>query len=208
MAPKRRASPRIVPFAVILLAAGESSRMGQPKQLLPWRGLPLVQYHLQELRATTAGEIAVVLGHEAARVRPLVEPSLVDKRVHVVRNDAYREGKTTSIKAGLRALRATPSGVMLLAVDQPRPREVLQRLIDEHLSKGNLISVPRHGNRHGHPPLFDASLIPELLEISEAKQGIREVIERHREALREIEIADPLVVTNLNTPEDYERAKA
>ena len=182
--------------------------MGQPKQLLPWHRLPLVQYHLQELRATTAGEIVVVIGHEASRVRPLVKPSLADKRVHVVLNEAYRDGKTTSIKAGLRALRATPSGVMLLAVDQPRPREVLQRLIDVHHSKRNLISVPRHGGKHGHPPLFDVSLIPELFEISEAGEGIREVIERHRDALREIEIADPLVVTNLNTPEDYERAKA
>lgn len=194
------------PCAVVLLAAGESTRMGQPKQLLQWRGLPLVQYQVQEIQATGVSEIVVVLGYGAEQLQPLVEQVADPLRTHVVLNPEYREGKTTSIKAGLSALRTRPAVVIPLAVDQPRPRGVLQRLVDEHVRNGNLISVPLHKGRHGHPPVFAGSLIPDLLEITEVGQGIRAVINRHQDALREVAIDDPIVLTNINTTEDYQRA--
>lgn len=194
-------------MGVVLLAAGESTRMAAPKQLLEWHGMPLVQYQVREAQAATAGEIVVVVGHRASEVRPLAERALDKSRGRVVLNRAYRQGKTTSIKAGLRALRSDPAAVMVLAVDQPRPREALRALIEGHLRGKRLISVPSYRGKHGHPPVFDRSLAPELLRISEERQGVREVIERHRDALREVAIDSPLVVTNLNTPEDYRRAK-
>ncbi|MSQ25637.1 MAG: nucleotidyltransferase family protein [Dehalococcoidia bacterium] len=194
--------------AIILLAAGESSRMGQPKQLLPWRGVPLLAYQIREAQATSAGAVIVVLGSDAATLRPIAEREAEAGRTRIVVNRRYRQGKTTSIVAGLRALEQTPAAVMLLAVDQPRPRAVLERLLDRHAAGGHLISVPAHRSRHGHPPIFDTSLIPDLLRITEAGQGIREVIERHRDALREIEIDNPVVLTNLNRPQDYRAAYA
>lgn len=194
--------------AIVLLAAGESSRMGQAKQLLSWRGLPLLAYQIQEAQATSARAVIVVLGNDAPTLRPIAERAAEAGRTRIVVNRRYRQGKTTSIIAGLRALGKTPAAVMLLAVDQPRPRAVLQRLLDRHASERHLISVPAHRGRHGHPPLFDGSLAPELLRITEAGQGIREVIERHRDALREIEIDDPVVLTNINRPEDYQTAYA
>ena len=194
--------------AIILLAAGESSRMGQPKQLLPWRGVPLLAYQIQQAQATTAGAIIVVLGSGTATLRAIAQRKAEPGRTRIVVNRRYRQGKTTSIIAGLRALEVTPVAVMLLAVDQPRPRAVLQRLLDRHTLGKHPISVPAHRSRHGHPPIFDGSLVPELLRITEAGQGIREVIERHRDALREIEIDDPVVLTNLNRPEDYQTAYA
>ncbi len=193
--------------AIILLAAGESSRMGQPKQLLLWQALPLVQYQIRQAQLSTARELVVVVGHELAKVQPLAQKAVQPGRGKVIVNPDYAEGKTTSIKAGIRAA-PTATAYILLAVDQPRPVAVLQALIDAHLKNRALISVPSYHGKHGHPPMFDASLAKELLASSEEKQGIKEVVERHREALQEVPLSDPIVTTNLNTLADYEAAKA
>ncbi len=192
-------------FAAVLTAAGESTRMDRPKQLLEWHGLPLIQYQVRQLQQTSADEIVVVLGHEAERLRALVTEGQ-DSRVRVVVNEYYRDGKTTSIKRGLRAVQGAPDAVMLLAVDQPRPAGVLQRLVDTHLGEESLISVPSRGGKHGHPPVFSGLILAELLAITEEGKGLLEVIDRHRTELREVDFDEAIVLTNLNTPEDYDRA--
>lgn len=193
--------------AGLLLAAGESSRMGRPKQTLDWLGAPLIVYQTRQLLQAGVGQAIVVLGHEAATVRPLVE-AVEDARVSIVVNPDYSEGKTTSIKAGLRAVGSGAASIMLLAADQPRPAELLRRLAEAHAEQGGRISIPAHGGKHGHPPIFDASLLSELLEITEEGRGVRGVIQRHSGAIHEVAVDDPLVLTNLNTREDYERALA
>ena len=193
--------------AAILLAAGESSRMEQPKPLLEWGGLPLLQYQIKQLCETSVTEIVVVLGHRADELLPLVEGLADTPRLHTVINQEYQKGKTTSIKAGLRSLTSNPKAVMQLSVDQPRPSRLLQQQIDAHLRGGYLISVPSHDGKRGHPPMFDASLLPELLEIFEERLGVREVMERHSDALRRVPMDSAIVLTNLNTPEEYRSAK-
>ena len=153
------------------------------------------------------GQAIVVLGHEAEAVRPLVEV-VDDPRLTIAVNEDYLEGKTTSIKAGLRAMSPGAAAILLLAADQPRPASLLRRLAEAHAERGALISIPAHRGKHGHPPIFDASLLPELLRITEEGRGVREVIQRHSGAIHEVEVDDPLVLTNLNTREDYERALA
>ena len=196
---------QVADTAAVLLAAGESTRMESPKQLVEWRGVPLVQYQTTQLLAAGVAEVVVVAGHRAAEVLSLIEGCPAN--VHHVINHDYRNGKTTSIKAGLGALRTTPRAVMLLAVDQPRTSAILRRLIDEHLRGEHPVSMPSHGSRHGHPPIFSGSLLPELLRISEEQMGVREVIERHRDTLHSVPIDDPLVLTNINTAEDYRKAR-
>ena len=181
--------------------------MVEPKPLLEWQGVPLLRYQTEQLCETSVHEIVVVLGNRASELLPLTQGRAEASRVHTVVNPDYRQGKTTSIKAGLRDLRWAPKGVLILAVDQPRSAEVLQRLLDEHIRGGHLISIPSHEGRHGHPPLFDGSLLPELMRISEEHQGVREVIERHRDQLREVPMESPIVLTNLNTVEEYRRAR-
>ena len=193
--------------AGVLLAAGESSRMGRPKQTLDWLGEPLVVYQTRQLLEVGVGQVVVVLGHEAAVVRPLVE-AVEDARLTIVFNPDYLEGKTTSIKAGLRAMGSGAASLLLLAADQPRPAALLRRLAEGHQERGALISIPAYRGKHGHPPVFDATLLPELLRITEEGRGVREVIQRHSGAIHEVEVDDPLVLTNLNTREDYERARA
>ncbi len=196
-----------VGIGAILLAAGESSRMGEPKQLLDWRGLPLLEYQIRALQQTTVDDIVVVLGHRADEFLAIADRVMEVPRARAITNPRYAEGKTTSVKAGLKSLKRDVGGVILLAVDQPRPAEVLQTLIDGHIANDSRISVPSYRGRCGHPPLFHGSLLAELLEITEERQGIREVIQRHTNEVRLVEVVSAVTLTNLNTPEDYRRAR-
>jgi molybdenum cofactor cytidylyltransferase len=179
--------------------------MGRPKPLLPWpddsgSDVALVQYQVAQLKAAGADEVIVVLGHRADEVAPLVE----GHKVSYVVNAEYATGKTTSIKAGLGRLNQTAEAIVLLAVDQPRPADIIRRVISAHRVSGAAVTSPSHRGRGGHPIVFAARLVPELKEISEENRGIREVIERHRSDVHRVEITDPNVRLDLNTPEDYE----
>ena len=191
----------------VLLAAGESTRMDRPKQLLDWGGMPLLEYQIRQLLTTDVGQVVVVLGHLYEDLSPIVD-RFAGPRLSVVINEVYRAGKTTSIRAGIAALATDVTAIVLLAVDQPRPAHLIQRLVDSHRCDANLLSVPSYHGKHGHPPVFDASLRNELLAITEKGQGIREVIQRHRQRLRDVPMDEPIVLANINTPEDYEQAKA
>lgn len=193
--------------AAILLAAGESTRMAETKALLPWQGVPLVRYQVEQLSGAGASEVVIVLGHKANELQKALDEGELPSYAHTVVNKDYRQGKTTSIKAGLRSIREPYRGVVQLAVDQPRPGSVLRRLIEAHLAGGNMISIPSHEGKLGHPPIFDAALVTELLEITEEKEGIREIIERHRQRVREVPIESAVVLTNLNTKEEYQSAR-
>jgi molybdenum cofactor cytidylyltransferase len=190
--------------SVILLAAGESTRMGRQKALLPWRGTTLIAYQLAQLAAIDeVVEIIVVTGHEAASITALAANA---PRTRVVHNPAYRTGKVGSIKAGLAAISPLAGAIMLMAVDQPRPAGVLRSLVERHVATHAAITVPSHAGRRGHPVLFDRSLVPELLEIAEETQGIRAVLQRHGGEILEVAVPDPAVRLDLNTPSDLEDA--
>ncbi len=191
-------------ISAILTAAGESTRVGRPKPLLLWSGVPLVEYQTRSLVEAGVAEVVVVLGHLAGDVEPYVRGPGVR---HVLNRD-YRRGKATSIRVGLGAISRDAEGVLLLAVDQPRPAHLVSAVILAHLESDALITSPRHRGRGGHPLVFAASLRSELEAISEEGNGIREVFERHRERVTEIEIDDPIIRLDINTLEEYERARA
>ena len=187
----------------VLLAAGASSRMGRPKALLPWGGSTLIESQTRSLDAAGISGIIVVLGHNASYIASVVHET---DRLKVLVNPDYNRGKTTSIKLGIKEVHARTEVVMLLAVDQPRPVPLLKRLVYEHLKIRPLITQPKYRNQGGHPLLFDSSLLPELLEITEEQQGIREVIRRHRDQINQIAVGSPIVLLDLNTEEEYKRA--
>ena len=190
--------------SAILTAAGESSRMGRPKALLPWRGKALVEYQASSLLEGGASEVVVVLGHEHEKIAPYV----VGEGVRYVVNPHYALGKSTSIRAGLHELGPEVTDVVLLAVDQPRPPEIVSRVVDSHLQAGALITSPRYRGRGGHPLVFSAALREELAAITEEGQGVRAVFRAHAPDVNEVHVDDPVIRLDLNTPEDYRQAKA
>jgi molybdenum cofactor cytidylyltransferase len=185
----------------ILLAAGESRRMGELKALLPWQGASLLEHQVEALHQGGAHLVVVVLGHRADELRPLLEGR---EGVVTVLNPQYQEGKTTSIKAGVRAAAEhDPDTLLLLNVDQPRSAATIRFLLDQHRAGGMLITLPTHQGRGGHPLVLDSSLLDELLSIDEETQGMRAVVERHREQTRKVEVDHPEVLWDLNTPQQY-----
>ena len=189
-------------IAAVLTAAGLSSRMGRPKPLLQWQGATLVEHQVSILLEGGATEVIVVLGHRFEDVAPYVERS----GAAFVVNERYREGRTSSIKAGLEAVPEHTDDVILLGVDQPRTAQIVVRVVDTHVGANALLTSPRLQGRGGHPLMFLTRLMPELRQISEQNQGLREVFERHRAEITEVRFDDPMVRLDLNTPEAYESA--
>lgn len=190
-------------ISAVLLAAGESTRMGKLKALLPWRDVTLLEHQVATLLHAGVQEVIVVLGYKAETLRPLVERYPQAKPVLNLR---YRTGKSSSVRAGLRQVSPGADAVLVLAVDQPRDHEVVRGVIEAHRSSRTLITYPAHAGKGGHPIIFSASLLPEMLRVSEAKQGLREVVERHRSRVHKVELGTSEVLLDLNRPEDYERA--
>ncbi len=191
--------------AAILLAAGESRRMGSPKALLPWQGTTLIAYQVDQILEAGAHPVVVVLGHEAERAASVWTPQL---GVATAINTAYRQGRSASIRVGVESLPQNVRAILIHSVDQPRRAETLRTLISAHLSGNQMITMPSYQGRRGHPPVLSASLRPELCCLAEGNQGLREVMIRHAGESRVIPFDTPEVLFNLNTPEDYHLALA
>ncbi|HEY8767837.1 MAG TPA: nucleotidyltransferase family protein [Dehalococcoidia bacterium] len=190
-------------IAAILLAAGESRRMGSPKPLLDWAGETLIEYQVHQLCDAGVDTVIAVLGHSADQVRPLAERA----GAAAVLNDHYAEGRASSLRAGAAAVPPSTAEIAVLNVDQPRPALVTARLLAEHLASGALITLPTYEGRRGHPAFLCGSLLPELLAATDADEGLRAVIHRHNTDVREISFDTPIVLLDINTREDYERAR-
>ena len=190
-------------IGAILLAAGESTRMGRMKQLLEWDGVPLVAWQVRQLREAGAEDLVVVLGHAAEQVRPAVPENAT-----VVVNGDYKQGRATSLKAGAAALPDDTDAVLILSVDQPRPAWLGRRLIERWQTERAKVVSPRFEKGFGHPILVDGSLLRELREVEEATLGLRAVIDRHVDEAAAVRIANQAVHVDLNTPADYEAALA
>ena len=187
--------------------------MGQLKALLPWEGTTLIKHQVAALREAGADRVIVVLGHRASDL----ERELRDLAgVEPVLNPVYLQGKTTSIKAGLRALDSVSDSdrtddkpvkaILLLNVDQPRSAATLEYLLRRHHESDAQITIPEFKGKGGHPIIFGGTLLPELLQIDEATEGIRSVVQRHLPAMQRITVENPEVLWDLNTPEQYAAA--
>ena len=188
-------------IGAVLLAAGVSQRMGRPKALLPWQGLPLITYQIRTVRRTGLRPIAVVLGHRAAEIAPHVENEF---GASMLLNPFYQRGKTTSLKAGLRRLdpKKTDS-VLILNVDQPRTRETLETVVDHHQRNSSLITIPTYNRKRGHPVVVSLELMDELMAVSEACHGLKAVMRTRVKETTLVEMSNHEVLLDLNTPEDY-----
>jgi molybdenum cofactor cytidylyltransferase len=201
----------------LLLAAGESERMGTPKALLEWRGQPLLSHQIQQIQRSRLTECFVVLGREAERLLPLVRSSMRPGwKARPVYNPRYGEGKCASIQAGLAAVAAPPDGILVASVDQPLDSALLNALLRaaevewekcEAAGRRSII-VPAFRGRPGHPPLFCASLFAELMGISEETQGLKSIVRRNPARVMYLSWEDSGILLNLNTPMDLPSLEA
>lgn len=190
-------------IAALLLAAGESTRMGSPKPLLSWEGGTLIEYQVRQLQEAGAHPIIAVLGHAADQVQPVVEPL----GATVVTNERYREGRASSVRAGVGAVPPDTEAVVVLSVDQPRPGPLIKEVIEAHRAAKALITMPSFRGRRGHPTVFSGKLLAEMSRVTEENLGLREVVTRHSGDVMTVEVESPLAVADVNTPEEYQRVK-
>jgi molybdenum cofactor cytidylyltransferase len=163
----------------IILAAGASTRFGSPKQLLDWRGQPLLRHVITQTLAAPVSEIIVVLGAHYARIAPVVQ----GLPVVLARNQHWEAGLSGSVALGLRALRPPADAAIFLLADQPDISPALiSQVIAAFAESRAPIVVPRAGEQRGNPVLFARSLFPELMQVR-GDQGGRALMQRYRERI-------------------------
>ena len=190
----------------ILLAAGESRRMGQLKALLPWQGSVLLRHQVQALLDGGVDRVVVVLGHRADELKSQLEG--IEGASWTLNSD-YLSGKTTSLKTGIAVVNAESpdaQAILILNVAQPRHPQTIRRLLDSHEAGKGLITHPTYQGKGGHPIVLSAVLLGELASIDEATLGLKAVIQRHETDTIDVDLEAPEVLWDLNTPEDYESA--
>ena len=190
-------------FTGILTAAGYSSRMGALKALLPWKGMTLVRYQVTILKQGGCDEIVLVTGHRSEDIRA----ELFDLEVSFVENSDYQSGRVSSVKEGIKSASSDTNAFVLLAVDQPRTPDIINSLINSHATSDPIVTSPRFNSKGGHPVVFSSSIKTEILSISEETEGLRSVFEKYRDEMNEVHFEDPIVRLDLNTYEDYEKAR-
>lgn len=184
---------------LILLAAGESSRMGSAKQLLDYRGKPLVRHGAETALASGCHPVIVVLGARASEI----EPALNGLAVETVLNSRWREGMGTSIQAGLGKLGERSLGAILALADQPLvTAEILRGLLGEHRSTGRAIVAASYSGTVGVPVFFARSQFGNLLALRPA-EGCKRVILEHRDQAAAVDC--PEAAADVDTLDDYRR---
>jgi molybdenum cofactor cytidylyltransferase len=183
----------------IVLAAGTSSRMGQPKQVLQFEGRSLVRRAAEAAVGSRTRQTIVVLGAN----RELVEAELAGLAVMLVHNPDYAQGMNTSLRAGLHAVRPEVDAVVVLLADQPFvDSAVIDALIDRYEESGATIVRPRYGGQPGNPVLWDRALFDELIA-QEGDQGGRALLQQHASEIAWLDLPDGTLQTDVDTPEAY-----
>ncbi len=204
-------------LAAVILAAGESRRMGTPKALLPLpasaaatEGITTFVEHLRSIaQHPRIGLRRVVLGAHAEEIRSRAQLAPAD----VVVNAAWATGQLSSIQAAIRSLPGGSAplttggtdGIMLFLVDQPLITSgLVATLVETFYTSQRRIVIPTYNGKRGHPVIFASSLYDELLAAPE-EQGARAVVWRHAKDVLEVPTDEEGVVLNLNDPETMKR---
>lgn len=185
-------------IGIIILAAGASSRLGQPKQLLPYNHKTLLQHTLYAAAHSTAATVVVVLGAHASLVN-----KEIPKCAHIVVNTHWQEGMASSIRCGLTLLMATPGidGAIIMLCDQPYvSSELLDELIHTAGRTGKDIIASSYNDTLGVPALFRKNMFPHLLALS-GDGGAKPIIQKHMHSVYSIPFSKGEI--DIDTLEQY-----
>lgn len=186
----------------ILLAAGESRRMGFPKPLLIIDGRTFLETISATMLAVVP-RLIIVLGAHAARIRPAVPH---DARITVVENPDYALGQLSSLKVALGAIGPASDGALVHLGDHPKVREdSFRAIVDAYYRTRSPIVIARYAGRRGHPLIFDRSVFAEL-RAAPLEQGARYVVNADLGRVLYLDVDDPGVNLDLDTPGDLARA--
>lgn len=183
-------------LAAVILSGGASRRMGSPKALASYQGVPFLEHLLAVTRHPAITLRRVVLGPDADAIakQVLLAPE------EVVRNDNWEQGQLSSIHAALRSLPGGTEGLLLCPVDHPLVSGALiGHLIETFVETKAPVVVPTFEGRRGHPVIFSAAVYDELLR-APMETGARAVVWAHKNEVQEVSTTEEGCVLNLNDP--------
>jgi CTP:molybdopterin cytidylyltransferase MocA len=190
-------------IVAVVLSAGESSRMGRPKALLPIYGQTFIERIVAALKQTRVGKIIVILGHNASELQPKISHLPVE----ILINTDYKLGQLSSLQLAVRHLQLDQDcdGMLVHLVDHPYLTPALvQEMIRRFYETKKRIIVPKFHGKRGHPVIFSRELFAELLS-APVDQGAKAVVNAHRADTLEIETEEAGIALDIDTPELYQQ---
>ena len=189
-------------ISAIILAAGEGKRIGTTKALLNWGNENLINYQINSLSHKSITEKIVVVGSESEKVKK----AILRNEIKIAENNYYLSGKTSSIKKGISYIGNDKNDILLIAVDQPRTEDLINKVVNFHITNplDKKISMPYKEGHGGHPIIFSNLFLDDLSKIKEESFGIREIIKNNSESIIRFKTTDTSSNIDINTSEDYE----
>ena len=185
----------------IILAAGKGSRMGQTKQLLPFRGQTILECVVDSALASKLQRVIVVLGYQADALEPL----MAGRDVTVVVNRSFENGQSSSLKTGLQAVTDEADAVLFLLGDQPLVTETTINLILNayETSPVSPVVVPVYHGKRGNPVLFSRETFSRIASLS-GDNGARPLFQEYSGRILQVPVDDPCILLDIDTEENYQ----
>ena len=190
-------------IVAVILSAGESSRMGRPKALLPIQGQTFIERIVAALKQSQVARIIVVVGHNAEAMRHSIE----HLPVTILTNPDYKLGQLSSLQVAIRSLEADQKceAILVHLVDHPYlSAAVANRMIERFRETRSPIIIPKYKEKRGHPVIFARSMFSELLS-APMDQGAKAVLKAHENEISEIDTEDEGITFDIDTPELYRK---
>ena len=190
-------------ITALILAAGQSKRMGQPKMLLPWGETTVLEQVITTFKAADVDDVLVVTGGARAQVE-----ALVGALARTVFNPNYAEGEMlSSVQAGLAGISPEAEAALIGLGDQPQVQEKSVRLVlDEYRKSKASIIVPSFRMRRGHPWLVAQSHWSEILN-KQSPTSLRDFLNGHQAEIHYVEFDNDSILQDMDTPEDYLKSR-
>jgi molybdenum cofactor cytidylyltransferase len=183
----------------IILAAGESKRMGFPKMLLPFRGMTIIEQVIENAINSQVDETVVVLGADRNEIQKVIS----NWPVKNCNNEIYKEGMLSSVKCGFRFLPHDFEAALVFPGDQPLLRpEITDRVISAFRLSGKGIIIPVYEEKRGHPLLIGSRYREEVMLLDPA-EGLRALAHRFSADVFEVEAGSPDILKDIDDQEDY-----
>jgi molybdenum cofactor cytidylyltransferase len=190
----------------IILAGGSSARMGRAKQLLPLGDSTVLEQTIANVRGAEVNEIVLVLGASAETIRRQLPLSLLEG-LNIVVNRDYREGMSSSLRAGISALDQRSEAALIILGDQPFIRsQTMDQVIRAYRREQAQIVIPSFHGTRGNPVLLDRSVFPEVMAL-EGDIGSRAIFGNHLEGIAKVDVEDEGILLDIDDSDDYDRLR-
>lgn len=185
----------------MILAAGESKRMGKPKLLLPYGEKTIIETIVENVVSSNVENTLVILGSD----REKIEEKIKNFPVKIVYNRDFRSGMLSSVQCGFKAVPEETRAVLVVLGDQPKiSADVINKLIDAYKSTGKGIVLPVYKKERGHPVLIDVKYGEEVENLS-PEVGLRGTVYNHPEDILEVDIETSSIFQDIDDESDYKR---